>query len=80
MKHLLLLSILAALLAGCSTHAYTDADRIEEANYFCANRGYQFIKIYYYYGDIDAIYCSLGDNVISAPYTNPLENLDVPHE
>lgn len=80
MKRLLLLSLLASLLAGCSTHAYTDEDRIEEANYFCAQRGYKYVKIYYAYGEVDAIYCSLGDNVISAPYTNPLANPDVPHE
>jgi hypothetical protein len=80
MKRLLLLSVLAALLAGCSTHAYTDEDRIEEANEYCGFRGYKYLKIYHSYGEIDAIYCSLGDNVISAPYTNPLANPDVPHE
>lgn len=77
MKRLLLLSILAALLTGCAT---TDEERIDEANAFCALRGYNYLKVYREYGEIDAIYCSLGDDVLSAPYTNPLENPDVPHE
>lgn len=79
MKRLLLLSILATLLTGCA-HAYTDEERIEEANDYCAFRGYKYLKIYRPFGEIEAIYCSLGDDVISAPYTNPLENPDLPHE
>ncbi|MNE50386.1 hypothetical protein D3C80_1449560 [compost metagenome] len=77
MKRLLLLSILATLLTGC---AVTDEERIEQANDFCAFRGYRFIKIYQPYGEIEAIYCSLGEDMLTAPYTNPLENQDVPHE
>lgn len=79
MKRLLLLCVLASVLAGCQTHAYTDEDRIEEANEFCAWRGYKYLKIYRTYGEIDAIYCSLGDEVITSPYTNPLDNPNIPH-
>jgi len=77
MKRLLLLCMLASVLTGC---AMTEQERIEEANEFCGYRGYQYLKIYYYYGDLDEIYCSLGDGIRIVPYTNPLENPDVPHE
>lgn len=77
MKRLLLLCMLASVLTGCAT---TDQERIDEANEFCGFRGYKYLKVYRSYGEIDAIYCSLGDGVRDESFTNPLENPDVPHE
>lgn len=80
MKRLILLSVLTSLLVGCSTHAYTDDDRIEDANEFCGYHGYQYIKVFREYGSINAIYCSLDNDVGQAPKYNPLSNPDVPHD
>ena len=77
MKRLLLLSVVATLLTGCAT---TEQERIDEAYEFCGFRGYPYVKIYRTYGELDAIYCSLGEGIREEPYTNPLENPDVPHE
>lgn len=77
MKRLFLLSLISAFLSGC---ALTDEERIDKAVDFCGFRGYQYLKVYREYGEIDAIYCSLGDGIRVDSYTNPLENPDVPHE
>lgn len=77
MKRLLLLCAIASVLTGC---AMTDEERVEEATEFCGFRGYQYLKIYREYGEIDAIYCSVGTGLQAEPFTNPLDNPDVPHE
>lgn len=77
MKRLLLLCALASVLTGC---AITEQERIDQAYEFCGFRGYPFLKIYRYMGEIDAIYCSLGSELRTEPYTNPLQNPDIPHE
>lgn len=73
----LMLCAIASVLTGC---AITEEQRIDEAYEFCGFRGYKYLKVYRAYGEIDAIYCSLGEGIREEPFTNPLANPDVPHE